>query len=588
MATQIAGVSPATTIASAPPRQTDPKAEAARILAETRIGTGDNAGHRVDFIEVKLDKIADMDRAFAAAVRAEVVKTLSLTDQGRMERDALAQIEQDIWRDAGNGQALPYSTTSRHTQDQWITQARANNYPDLRVYEILAGANDNGSIKRAMDAVFNGTIPPSQLNDARAAVAEKSWTENVGDFLASVSPTGRILEAAQPAIAALGRNAGLGRTEWGASLQRILDTPGTMQAFNAGVATGMVEGAKAIVVDVGTAAGRIVQFGADNSLLGVAGDAARRLVPDSVKGWLNDVGIGGALNQIAPSAQRGQESADSISRTAGAVADYFATRTPSQVATDVKNRISGMWESVKGDHARAAAQGPEAEARWWGTLTGRVTFEVAATFIPVAGQIGKGARVAGAIETVTDAVRVDDRVAHGVRVGGKLDEVGKIAETLLSRGRRILGDLPLNQENLAQLYKAGRLTMDEARVLAKSVDWRDATGWWIYPPNDGFNTIPRPAILRAGDNITIDRYGSPRGSFASPVGESKAARALPKDTDFSPTNYHVYKVAEDVEVLAGKATPWFDQAGGAVQFKLASRIQDLLDDGRLIEVGKQK
>jgi hypothetical protein len=442
MATQIASVAPTTTsVPRAAPPQTDPKAEAARILAETRIGSGDKAAHRINFIEAALDKIADINPALAAAVRAEVVKGLSTTEQGQLQ-----QIEPGITRDAGNGQTVKFSTTSTKTQDQWIADARAGNYRDLAIYTQLAGANDNASIKQAMDDVFAGRITPSQFAAAGAAVDEKAWTDSVGDFLARFSPAGLALEAAQPAIASLARDAGLGNTVWGAKLQKVLDTPGSMRAFNAGVATGMVEGAKDFVVSIASLAGKAVQFGADNSLVGNVGDGLRRVVPDSVKGWLRDIGIGGAMNEVLPSAKRGEASVDALGKMGSAVVDYFASKTPAQVGADIKNGISKIWKSVEADHAKAAAQGPEAEARWWGKLVGRVTFEVASTFVPIAGQAGKASKVAKGAEVATDAIRLTDKGADVLRAeeaarkaikGGEVVVEGSRAAQLVTRAARI-------------------------------------------------------------------------------------------------------------------------------------------------------
>jgi hypothetical protein len=168
MATQIAGVSQTSTITSLPPQQTDPKAEAARILSETRIGTGDNAAHRVNFIEAELDKLADVDPAFATAVRAELMKPgsgLSAVAQGELARG-----EPGLTRDTGNGQTVTFATNAKLTQTQWIDQARIGGYRDYAIFANLAGSNDNAAILRTMDDVQNGRITPSQFAAAGAAV----------------------------------------------------------------------------------------------------------------------------------------------------------------------------------------------------------------------------------------------------------------------------------------------------------------------------------------------------------------------------------------------------------------------------------
>ncbi len=157
-------------------------------------------------------------------------------------------------------------------------------------------------------------------------------------------------------------------------------------------------------------------------------------------------------------------------------------------------------------------------------------------------------------------------------------------EVLLDSGRRALGDLPLNSTSLDELYQAGRLSMDEARALAKNANWRDANGDWIYPPNNGFDGGFTSTRLIANNNVIIDRYGRPSGQFVSPAGSSQSSRALPPDTDFSSANYHIYRVSGNMSVLSGRATAWFDEVGGATQYRLDQRISDLILQGKLVEI----
>jgi Tuberculosis necrotizing toxin len=193
----------------------------------------------------------------------------------------------------------------------------------------------------------------------------------------------------------------------------------------------------------------------------------------------------------------------------------------------------------------------------------------------LAGKLGK-------IAAVGVAARLEGRV-----VATTADDVAKVAKPivrLLDRGRRVLGDAPLNSKSLDELYQAGKLSMDEARALAKDVGWKSADGRWIYPPNNGFHNGFREVIFKKGDQIIIDRYGDVGGKFASPLGEAKGARALPPDTDFSSGNYHIYKVEGDIKVNVGNATPWFDQPGGVTQYQLPQSIDNLLFNDMLKEL----
>jgi hypothetical protein len=194
--------------------------------------------------------------------------------------------------------------------------------------------------------------------------------------------------------------------------------------------------------------------------------------------------------------------------------------------------------------------------------------------------------IAGKVDDVAGAAgrKVDDAAGTAVRSG---DDIARAGETLLDRGRRILGDMPLNTGSLNTLYQAGKLTMDEARALAKSVAWKDDTGKWIYPPDNGFHVPGVKTQIKKDQQLVMDRYGHPGGGFTSPLGESIPGRALPPGTDFSPGNYHIYRVVDDIDVLAGRATPWFDQIGGAVQYKLPDSIKELVRLEKLEEISNR-
>ena len=110
--------------------------------------------------------------------------------------------------------------------------------------------------------------------------------------------------------------------------------------------------------------------------------------------------------------------------------------------------------------------------------------------------------------------------------------------------------------------------------------WFDANGRYIFPPDDGFAAAPSDTTLAPG--TPIDRYGQPTGRFLAPTGTSYEARALPYDE--SKMAYHRYEVLVPLPVKAGAAAPWFDQAGGGVQYKTEKSVQQLIDEGSLREV----
>lgn len=107
--------------------------------------------------------------------------------------------------------------------------------------------------------------------------------------------------------------------------------------------------------------------------------------------------------------------------------------------------------------------------------------------------------------------------------------------------------------------------------------WFKADCSYIFPKNDGFAGAPRTVRLKAG--TMLDRYGHPGGRFLAPADASYMGRAVPYDR--LKMDYHRYEVVRPVRVKAGKATPWFDQSGGVIQYKTAEPVQVLINKGYL-------
>jgi hypothetical protein len=94
---------------------------------------------------------------------------------------------------------------------------------------------------------------------------------------------------------------------------------------------------------------------------------------------------------------------------------------------------------------------------------------------------------------------------------------------------------------------------------------------------------PVSTTLQPGQIIT--RYGSNTGQYASPIGTSVAARALPPDVD--TTIISGFEVAKPIEnVLTGTAKAWFGQPGGGVQyfFGTGRTLQSLVAGGYLTDL----
>jgi Bacterial EndoU nuclease len=258
--------------------------------------------------------------------------------------------------------------------------------------------SDPGAYYRVANDENIATTAPAQSSDliASAPKPDSSWQRSVAGALDALNPVGKLQDFLQPQLANLTRSAGLGKTEWGASLQKVLDTPGSAAAFRQGVNEGLVRGAEDMVVGIASLAGKAVQYGADKSPIAGGGDALRGFT-GKLPGW---------LDAAIPSAKRGEASDAAIQSAAKNVGGYISSRAqdPGLLTNDVKNAVGGMWNSIKGDHAKAAAQGPKEEARWWGQTIGRVTFEVAATVVPVAGQVGKVDKASDVAKTVANVI----------------------------------------------------------------------------------------------------------------------------------------------------------------------------------------
>ena len=140
------------------------------------------------------------------------------------------------------------------------------------------------------------------------------------------------------------------------------------------------------------------------------------------------------------------------------------------------------------------------------------------------------------------------------------------------------------------IERAAVQTMDEGDVESKSsqvdtLKGQVATEINKWPPNDGFHAEARLITLQ--ENDVIDRYGSPRGRFASPFGVSFNARSL--ELSEEEYEYHVYRVLEPIDdVLSGPAEPWFNKEGLGMQYKLSNKIEWYLARNWIEEINNNK
>jgi hypothetical protein len=346
--------------------------------------------------------------------------------------------------------------------------------------------------KDVMSAQTRGVEPraSAKVDAAREAVRQERasiFAPKTSAALAGLTARkGALTGLAQAGIKALTSNPALAQTPFGAALQTSLTNLQTQGAFLLGVGEGVFTGGKDMVVGLAKFVGKVAQYGADNSPIGFGMDGLRSLLPSGAQAWMKE-------SAIIPSAERGAATTDKMIDTLGAVKDYIANRTPAEVGEDIKGFIETNWEGLKASHAAAAAKGPEAEARWWGNVTGRAVFEVASVVVPVTklGLVGKLA----------------DGAADLVRLGGKVTDLGKLAEVTrgaITVAREAILETRLGaaardklQETLTALRKVetGSLPVAEQRALNEAkASLEDALE--IRAPRDG--TIGNPAAIAHG------------------------------------------------------------------------------------------
>ncbi|KKK20255.1 hypothetical protein P175DRAFT_0493592 [Aspergillus ochraceoroseus IBT 24754] len=125
--------------------------------------------------------------------------------------------------------------------------------------------------------------------------------------------------------------------------------------------------------------------------------------------------------------------------------------------------------------------------------------------------------------------------------------------------------------------------------LAKwSTSVSDPDASYIYPYDNGFANDTAEVPIYGNVTLVVgqrlDRFGSERGNFLSPLGAPYIERALPPWNLFAPENssfpynYHVYEVIQEFDVLLGPITPWFQQPGYGTQFMVKTNVSDLVDN----------
>jgi hypothetical protein len=154
----------------------------------------------------------------------------------------------------------------------------------------------------------------------------------------------------------------------------------------------------------------------------------------------------------------------------------------------------------------------------------------------------------------------------------------------------------VTKTNFKSTFEAAEVLKDQAWELFKQEKWTDLESLinlndlnWKWPPNGGFVDIE---ITSLEIGYEFDRYGgkftgetfSDIGNYMSPKGASFESRALPPEY-LTTMPYKKYKVVKKIDnVKKGKSIPWFSQTGNGIQFQTPVNINDLLEQGYIVEL----
>jgi hypothetical protein len=242
-----------------------------------------------------------------------------------------------------------------------------------------------------------------------------------------------------------------------------------------------------------------------------------------------------------------------------------------------------------------------------GALLGAVTLGIGEAAAQAA-EAAKVAEAAGKVISILNRLIELARLA-ALRIGEVVGKVGELTQSLKSLlNAKVIRALEKVAPGLAEDLKFMKTVPEWAKggkvpvsgpgseIYAEGVEryggltrkeflekyWNPETKSWRYPPEDGFAGEALPNSLSRGD--VIDRLGPDTGEFASPAGSGYGERAIPPSS--IGRDYHQYEVVKPLPeaVTEGKIAPWFEQPGGAVQYKFDHPVSWYVKNGYLKEV----
>jgi len=269
----------------------------------------------------------------------------------------------------------------------------------------------------------------------------------------------------------------------------------------------------------------------------------------------------------------------------------FAAAANAGINATVTAINGGSWSAIGASALQGAAQGAAFGA---GTLVGGPA--VGGLFAGAVGGAINGGGVPGAIQgaafgAITAGIAshipvprnvwaaAATRIATGAGIGGTMSVMtgGDFAEGAKS-GATYAGVAVGAGAVASQIQRHQSIKIQKALTIKQSPS--DKVGSDMgYPPNEGFDGSPRPASVLPGTRV--DRYGPPTGTYLSPEGVPWYERSLSPGTRELPL--HTYTVIKPFEVKLGPAVGWYDQPGGGMQYKSYISVEELVNQGFLVE-----
>lgn len=107
---------------------------------------------------------------------------------------------------------------------------------------------------------------------------------------------------------------------------------------------------------------------------------------------------------------------------------------------------------------------------------------------------------------------------------------------------------------------------------------------FYWPPYEGFDGGTQSCVIKSDDSI--ERYGNEFGRFFHAAGTLYSQTSLPYEEH--AVRRHQYRVLKDFLVTCGRAARWFDQPGGALQYKADKSADQLVREGYLQEISPKR